>query len=251
MPSTQSASRKYQRIADTLRARILDGRYRIGERIPTAAQLEQDFAVSNITIRKALDQLAGEGLVAGRRGGGTVVLERPPGSTVDIRISGGFADWLNTASARGIDFEQVMHGVDRVACPPRLAALPGFQDSPEVFCLRRTRNVDATPISYHVSYGRSDLADTIGIDSLPRNGNFVDQLRAHYPAKIVKLEQHVEARSADLDISRLLHIEFGTPLFFVENQYIDARDQVAAVTHLWLRGDRYRYHASIDIENNS
>ena len=56
------ATPHYQQVAETLRRRILSGRYRAGDAIPSAASLERSFGVSNMTIRKALAILANEGL---------------------------------------------------------------------------------------------------------------------------------------------------------------------------------------------
>ncbi|MFC5746823.1 GntR family transcriptional regulator [Actinomadura rugatobispora] len=68
----------YLRIADQLRARIRDGRYPQGARLPTMADLRAEHGVSEIVVRQAIALLRGEGLVETRRGGGTIVKVAPP-----------------------------------------------------------------------------------------------------------------------------------------------------------------------------
>ena len=45
----------YIKVAETLKARIRDGQYQPNALIPSAKKLEEEFNVSNITIRKAMD----------------------------------------------------------------------------------------------------------------------------------------------------------------------------------------------------
>ena len=45
---------KYRQIADILRERILRGRYKPGETIPSYPRLRELFEVSDITVRKAV-----------------------------------------------------------------------------------------------------------------------------------------------------------------------------------------------------
>jgi DNA-binding transcriptional regulator YhcF (GntR family) len=58
----------YQHIADVLRGEIRDGRYRIGERIPSQAELEQRFQVSRPTVQRALTELRKDGYIDNQRG---------------------------------------------------------------------------------------------------------------------------------------------------------------------------------------
>ncbi|MBZ3906548.1 GntR family transcriptional regulator [Streptomyces griseiscabiei] len=65
-----------QHIMRTLRARIADGTYRVGRRLPTQDRLAAEFGVSGSVISSALQPLKAEGLVStdvnGRRRGAVV-----------------------------------------------------------------------------------------------------------------------------------------------------------------------------------
>ena len=62
---------KYQMVADTLRADILDGVYQKRMLLPTEQLLCQQFQVSRQTVRQALALLASEGLIERRQGSGS------------------------------------------------------------------------------------------------------------------------------------------------------------------------------------
>lgn len=65
----------YQKVADELRDRIVDGRLVVGDRLPTEEVLASEFQVSRSTIREALRALVARDLLVTRRGtaGGTYV----------------------------------------------------------------------------------------------------------------------------------------------------------------------------------
>ena len=66
-----------RQIADQLRAAIVEGRLKIGERLPTEDELAQRFGVSRPSVREALKRLAAQNLVRARRGpgGGNFVIQ--------------------------------------------------------------------------------------------------------------------------------------------------------------------------------
>ena len=66
-----------RQIADQLRAAIVEGRLKIGERLPTEDELAQRFGVSRPSVREALKRLAAQNLVRARRGpsGGNFVVK--------------------------------------------------------------------------------------------------------------------------------------------------------------------------------
>jgi GntR family transcriptional regulator len=71
----QKAIPFYLRVAQTIWRRIMEELYQPGKLLPPARELENDFGVSDITIRHALDLLVKEGTIARKRGIGTVVTQ--------------------------------------------------------------------------------------------------------------------------------------------------------------------------------
>ncbi len=65
----------YVQLADSLHQQILAGNYRPGERLPSEAMLVEMFDVSPMTVRRAINLLASQGIVTTARGSGTFVKE--------------------------------------------------------------------------------------------------------------------------------------------------------------------------------
>ena len=66
-----------KQIAEQLREAIVDGQFKIGERLPTEDELAQRYAVSRPSVREALKRLAAQNLVRAKRGpaGGNFVIK--------------------------------------------------------------------------------------------------------------------------------------------------------------------------------
>ena len=240
---------QYRQVADTLRRRIENGVYHPGGTIPSFVELEGMFGVSSITVRKAIGILSAEGLVEGRRGIGTVVIANEAKERVAIQVSGDFREWLESAGGKLWPVVQEVLGIETATGPPMVCKLLGLDGDAPLWCMRRLRRIEGAPISYHVNYGEAQNLDRIKSATMDNQGSFVDAMRTHCGLKLGHMDQRVEAISADRDLADLLEVEFGTPLFFVENLYSDLSQRPVAVTHLFLRGDRYVYQASIKLED--
>ena len=66
-----------KQIAEQLRAAIVDGQFKIGQRLPTEDELAQRYGVSRPSVREALKRLAAQNLVRAKRGptGGNFVIQ--------------------------------------------------------------------------------------------------------------------------------------------------------------------------------
>lgn len=82
-----SAEPPYLRIAAELRARIEDGTFQPGDRLPSTRRIVQDFGVAMATATKALAVLQQDGLAISVAGVGTVVADGYVGSRVPRRAA--------------------------------------------------------------------------------------------------------------------------------------------------------------------
>lgn len=75
MQISQNRGPLYSQIRDVIRDRILHGIYTKGENIPSEPELEKEFDVSKITVRRAVKELVQEGLLETKSGKGTRVIQ--------------------------------------------------------------------------------------------------------------------------------------------------------------------------------
>ena len=69
----QTFSPLYAQLMDQIRSDIHRGLYAVGSRIPPEHELEINYGVSRVTVRRALQELTAEGLLERKQGKGTFV----------------------------------------------------------------------------------------------------------------------------------------------------------------------------------
>lgn len=65
----------FEQLALILRSRIVSGEYPAGRKIPTLLELQEEFGLSSMTVRRAVKSLSDEGLLLRVPGRGTFVAE--------------------------------------------------------------------------------------------------------------------------------------------------------------------------------
>lgn len=240
----------YYRVAETLRKRIETGQYHTGGLIPSEKELESEFKVSNITIRKALDLLAKDNLIVRKRGVGTQVIPKV-GNRLAIKLTGNFMDWYESASGKfpKLDIEVLDVGI--IPCPDPIREPLSLDDDSLVWRMRRIRKFKGEPISYYINYGHPELFKQLTKKKPFRKHSFFEVFQKCCDVKISKIEQFIEAIVADMDIASILQTQFGTPLFLVKNMYFAESPSPVEVTHAYYRGDRYIYNALIHLDKKT
>ena len=71
--ATNKTAPLYQRIYDDIKAAIKDGTYKTDEKIPSEAELSEEYGVSRITVRRAIEDLCSDGYLTKMQGRGTFV----------------------------------------------------------------------------------------------------------------------------------------------------------------------------------
>ncbi|MEF3306325.1 GntR family transcriptional regulator [Paenibacillus sp. GYB003] len=84
--SDTSSKPMYEQIFEEVKRRIVSKAYGPGERIPSEKQLADEHGVSRITSKKALELLAGEGLIVRKPGKGSFVAEPESGGTDEAAV---------------------------------------------------------------------------------------------------------------------------------------------------------------------
>ncbi|GAA3311572.1 GntR family transcriptional regulator [Nonomuraea dietziae] len=206
----------YRRIADGLRARILSGELRDGDRLPGENALMAEHAIARATARQALAVLINEGLAVPKRGSGVYVRQFKPirrhGSRRLSREQWGQGRAIWDADTRGRPFT-----VDEVAVVREQAseATASVLDSTDVWIRRRRYSVDARPVQLATSYFPADLVEGSAItlqDTGP--GGVYARLRdlglppAHFT-------EEVRARMPHPAEARLLELPAGTPVIAI------------------------------------
>ncbi len=231
---------KARRVYLLLRDEIANGHYGDGVTLPGEQRLGEMHGVSRVTIRRALEALAADGLIEKRTGAGSIV--RPAGLD-GATIAADLATLIpqieqmgRETTARLLSF---FYGV-----PPRLVAdalrLP---DTARVQSAVRVRLSGGRPFSHlttHVpesiaqNYSESDLATTPLFRLLERSG-----------VKIATASQSVTASLASPDVAEALGVSVGSALLSLNRIVYDAEGQGVEYLAALYRPDMFRLQMSL------
>lgn len=226
----------YVQVRETLR-RELD-RMPDGEPVPTEAEIERRFGVSRITVRRALEDLASEGLLVRRPGKGTFV--RKPKYTHELNA---ITSWTEQIRAAGYE-PSTEHIATEAITPPEHVAEALQMAEGQVVLLKRLRLADAEPISLMVHYLPERLVPGLSESGL-HGESLYESLEERYGLVPAVATDTVQTREATREEAGLLRTRLGEPMIFVTRvSYLEDGSPLEFVT-VASRGDRYRYRVSL------
>lgn len=115
--SAASSTPIYEQIKTQVRSSILSGETRAGQTLPSLRQLAADLRVSVITITRAYNDLAAEGLVHSEHGRGFVVLEVEPGiasAALEARVDDALREVRAAALHARLPLTDIHHRLDEI-----------------------------------------------------------------------------------------------------------------------------------------
>ena len=133
---------RWRHISETLRAAIGSGEVPAGGRLPTEAALASRFAVNRHTARRALEELARDGLIRTEQGRGSFVAEDVLEYEVGTRTR--FSEWLRRHHREG---EGRLLNLRETTADATVAAGLGVRPGDPAVLMERLALADAKPVS--------------------------------------------------------------------------------------------------------
>jgi GntR family transcriptional regulator len=222
-----------------LKERIVSGELAAGERLPGEPQLATAHGMSRVTVRRALDGLARDGLIRRRAGSGTYVRtrERPK------QLTGDLTNMLAHLATMGRETEVKLLAFGYVTPPPAVAGALSMEADEEAQHAVRVRMIAGAPFSHLTTYvpgriGRlfseQDLAETPMLALLERSGVIAD-----------RAEQTISATLAAPDAAAALGVEIGAPLLSLVRVVRDRHGNGIEYLAALYRPDRHRFHMEL------
>lgn len=230
-----NATPLYAQLEEQIASGIIDGSLPADSRLPTEDDLIKRFNVSRTTVRKAIQNLAGRGLVEIRRGTGTFVT--PPRITQELTELTGFVEDMESlghaASARLIDRITVAASVDVAR---RLELTTGTP----VMRIRRVRLANGIAMSLDETYLPLGIGEKVATHNLDVDPIFA-LLEQRYDIPLVEAEYKLAAASANEDVAVALDVESGSPIFLIERTSYTVGGKPVDYEKLHYRGDLIRF----------
>ncbi|RVV97354.1 GntR family transcriptional regulator [Mesobaculum littorinae] len=231
-PGTNSTPElpRYRALANLLTQQIESGEFAPGAALPPERALAEMHAVSRVTIRKAIEQLSGVGLVEQRRGAGTFVARRV---SQPLSILTSFSE---DVAARGmVAKSRLVSSGTGIASPEEVIGL-GVPPGTAVTRITRLRSADGQPLALEAS--------TVLHDALPDPDMVTTSLYAvlgDRGMRPVRAVQRLTAVAIDAYAAGLLKVAPGAPALLINRIGYAADDRAVEFTRSTFRGDRWDF----------
>lgn len=229
----------YHQIYVLLREQIVSGAYPAQAALPTEHELMRRFRVSRITAKRALDELAAEGLVERRRGRGTRVVDALRSAPLSGNISGLLENLLMVGLKTRVEIVDFGY----VPASPDVAGALAISPGTEVQRAVRVRSRAGVPFSFTTSYVPAALGRTYGRKDLARQPLLA--LLEQAGILIGSADQTISATLADTVVAPRLKVRVGSPLLSVTRTVADQDGRPVEHINILYRPDRYQYRMKL------
>lgn len=239
---------KYYKVRESIRKQILE--WEEGKMIPSESELCDTYAVSRITIRRAVTDLVQDGLLRSIQGKGTFVtkpsFQRAHRERMVREIKGFFGDM----SSRGYKVGSRVLEKSIIEYP--LEAVEPLKLAPNDKTLKvvRLRFVNNQPD--HVVYSYLPLGLFPNIDRHDfSKGSLYAILREEYGANLNRARYLAEATIATEREVELLEIEPGSPMLLIYSSIFNEEDRPIVFGYSRHRSDKGQVEFEVVVSNKS
>lgn len=224
----------FHQIFLVLREKIIDGSYPFGSFLAGEQQIAASYGVARITAKRALDELAAEGLVERQRGLGTRVTFK----STQHSVQGSVESLMKSLRTDGRNTLRIVR-FEYIAATPVVAEALNLQPGAEVQCALRVRSANGRPYSLLMTYVPKDLGETFTRKDF--SGQPLYALLEKAGVEVASAEQKFLATLADTYVAGLLDIQVGTPLLKIVRTIYDKSKRPVEHLNALFRPDVYQY----------
>ena len=205
--------------------------YTAGDLLPSEGEIEAQYGVSRITVRKAIEELSREGIVIKKQGKGTFVQEQK--ILYEANIIGSLTQRLEkqnhdlqTKSIEYIKITEAHHVKELLHCDTLL-------------CIKRYRTLDGSPFAVMLNY--IDIEKVPGLQEHFTIESLYSFYTQQYDITFHYAEETVEAKAATTEHATQLNLPPHTPLLSLKRLSYDEAHQPTEYSDIVIRSDMYQH----------
>lgn len=222
----------YWQICDAMRDRIVEKNLKPGDRLPTEKYIVENYGVSRVTVRKALEELENAGVIERIRGKGPIVAR--PKLRRNMSSLGSMQDQIREA---GMTPSSIISEIRRTEAEGQIAEILMAQEGEPLVCYHRLQMGNGIPLAdqrvylrekYCPGFDPMDLQTQSLYDILEKryslNLNYCDQTITNQRPTAGQIESlRLTNRNSLLFTKRLTVLTNGEPVEYTETAYVPER----------------------------
>ncbi|MBL8120354.1 MAG: GntR family transcriptional regulator [Anaerolineae bacterium] len=227
-------SKGYLDLKQSIAQAITNGEYAPHDQLPSQRTLGQQFGLSHMSVRRAINELIQEGLIYAVAGKGLYAAA----PKVDVERDG-MVSFSEDMRSRGMAASSRILRAEVVSAPTLLAQVLGVEIGAALVYLRRLRLANDEPMAVQDTYLPRALCPDL-LEQIGQSPSLFALLREVYHLRLARSSNAAEAVLATDEEARLLGMTLPAALLITEQiTYLDNGQPVEFVRSAY-RGDRYR-----------
>ncbi len=242
---TPAFSPLYQQIKGLILQSLQTGAWKPGESIPSEMELAARYRVSQGTVRKAIDELAGDNLLVRRQGKGTFVATHAE-QHVQYRFLKLLPDQGGDLNTEG-PAQRVIVDCKRLRASAEIARALALRAGDAVLQVRRVLSFAGVPT----------ILEDLWLPGGPFKGLTAERLadyhgpmyalfETEFGVRMVRADEKIRAVLPDDVQSQLLEVPASTPLLSVERIAYTYNDTPMELRRGLYRTDSHHYHNALN-----
>ena len=221
----------FAQLKETIIEAISRNELRPGDQLPSQRELCKQYSMSHMTVRRAINELANEGIIRAIPGKGLFVAEKT--QFIDSNSLKGFEEQM---ARLGVKAATIMLNSGMVNASAPLARALEVEIGVPLVYLSRLRLADDQPLSISDVYLPHFLCPGLLDHDLVANSLFAT-LRTRYGLKLVSSSSTIEAVLANAEQAALLKLSQPAALLYKEQVTFLDTGQAIELSRTFLRGD--------------
>jgi len=233
----------YHQMYALLKKRILDGSIAHGARMPTEQELAQGFSVSRITTKRAMDELAADGLIERHRGRGSHVIHHYEPGQIQAPLVGMLENLASMSRATKIKVLEA----EKIRPPADIARQLKLQPDEDVLHVKRVRRDETQePFAYYESW---TLGVTKGFTKKSLESKARFDILAASGINIAHIEQYLSADTAATEVAKELGMDKGDPVLTLMRHSYDEDENLVDIIYCQYHPKRFHYRMDLRMDN--
>lgn len=229
----------YQQVYLVIRDRILNGVYPDQSLLPGEHELADLFDVSRITAKRALNEIAAEGLCVRKKGQGSRVTYKPSVAPLKTDVQG-LLDYLFQMN---LESEGSVLEFEYIPATEEIAKILKCDEGAEVQRSVRLRQVGGTPFSYLTTFVPADIGRNYKRENLASQA--VLTVLEKIGIEVARADQTITATLAGAVVAKAMDVKPGSPLLRISRIVFDRNERVVEYIVGLYRPDQYQYRTML------
>ena len=201
----------YDQIKVLLTQSLIGGEWRPGEMIPSEIDLAGRFKVSQGTVRKAIDSLAGENILIRRQGKGTFVATHNE-EGIKLRFLR-----LTAANGQKEVLQNELISCSKSKADAHFAKILELKASAALIEVKRLLTFSGRPLIYdHVVIPAAPFKGLNSTRIEENQGSLYSMYETEYGIRMIRAEERLTAVAANAEVAEALGLKLGAPLLSIE-----------------------------------